>query len=141
MRTVLTTCAVLLLLATMPARASVEGRWLNADGDGWVQISLDTGAPVGRIAGSPNEQPERFDELNPDPELRSRSLLDLVILEGFEPDGDGKWKGGTIYDPNTGKTYKCKMKLVDENTLEVRGYIGFALVGRTETWTRVVSDN
>ena len=51
-------------------------------------------------------------------------------------DGDGKWSGGFIYDPNSGKTYRGKLRLVDTNTLEVRGFIGISLIGRTETWTR-----
>ena len=47
------------------------------------------------------------------------------------------WSGGTIYDPEEGKTYKCVMKLADENTLNVRGYIGVPAFGRTVTWLRV----
>ena len=41
-----------------------------------------------------------------------------------------------VYDPDSGKTYKCKLKLIDHNTLEIRGYIGISLLGRSETWTR-----
>jgi uncharacterized protein (DUF2147 family) len=57
-------------------------------------------------------------------------------LDGFDYAGEGKWKNGRVYDPNSGKTYKCKLTLVDENTLELRGYIGISLLGRTETWSR-----
>jgi uncharacterized protein (DUF2147 family) len=57
-------------------------------------------------------------------------------MDGFTYSGEGKWKSGRIYDPNSGKTYKCKVTPVNENTLELRGYIGFSLLGRTETWTR-----
>ncbi len=51
-------------------------------------------------------------------------------------DGDGKWSGGFIYDPNSGKTDHCKLKLKDRNTLKLRGYIGISLLGRTDIWTR-----
>jgi len=51
-------------------------------------------------------------------------------------DGDGEWSGGTIYDPNNGKTYSCKLKLTGPDTLKVRGYIGISLIGRSETWKR-----
>ena len=51
-------------------------------------------------------------------------------------DGPGEWKGGDIYDPESGKTYSSYMFLKDKNTLKVRGYVGISLFGRTEVWTR-----
>ncbi|MBN1327649.1 MAG: DUF2147 domain-containing protein, partial [Candidatus Cloacimonetes bacterium] len=47
-----------------------------------------------------------------------------------------KWKGGTIYDPESGKTYSCTMKLSGDQ-LEIRGFIGISLLGRTEVWSRI----
>ena len=44
---------------------------------------------------------------------------------------------GTIYDPRDGKTYKCRMTLKKDGTLEVRGYLGLALFGKTVVWTRI----
>jgi uncharacterized protein (DUF2147 family) len=118
----------------------VEGVWLSADGSGWIKIELGDKGLIGSIAGSPDEtgnrQPSDTDVLNPDPALQDRLLLGLTIMDGFTYAGEGKWKNGRIYDPNSGKTYKCKVTLVNENTLELRGYIGFSLLGRTETWTR-----
>ena len=55
-------------------------------------------------------------------------------------DGDGLWKKGTIYDPDNGKTYKCKLRLVSDDVLNVRGYIGVSLIGRTSQWTRVKAE-
>jgi len=69
--------------------------------------------------------------------LRDRPLTGLDLFAGFAYDGDGRWTGGTIYDPNSGKTYRCIITWVDGNTLKVRGYIGVPMLGRTETWTRV----
>ncbi len=60
----------------------------------------------------------------------------MVIIEDMERDGD-EWEGGTILDPANGKTYKAKMELDGANTLDVRGYIGIPLLGRTQTWHRV----
>ncbi len=68
--------------------------------------------------------------------MRNRPLIGLEILSGFEYAGDGRWTGGTIYDPDNGKTYRCKLRFVDRDTLEVRGYIGISLIGRTEVWKR-----
>jgi uncharacterized protein (DUF2147 family) len=121
--------------ATVP----IEGVWLSADGTGWIRIEMGPNGPIGIIEGSPDPEQRKKsdkDELNPDPELRDRLLLGLTIMDGFSFAGDGKWKSGRIYDPNSGKTYKCKLTLVDANTLELRGYIGISLLGRTETWTR-----
>ena len=121
---------------------SIEGVWLSADGTGWIEIELGPDGPVGRIAGSPDdpdkERPSDLDELNPDPALRERPLMGLAIMDGFTSGSGGKWKNGRIYDPNSGKTYKCKLTQVDSNTLELRGYIGISLLGRTEQWTRKI---
>ena len=128
----------LLALPAEPA-ASVAGVWLSADGTGWISIEIGEDGPVGSIEGSPDDDertPSDKDVLNPDPALRDRLLMGLTIMDGFKPAGDGKWKGGRIYDPNSGKTYKCKLTLVDADTLELRGYIGISLLGRTESWSR-----
>ncbi|RZK99674.1 MAG: DUF2147 domain-containing protein, partial [Hymenobacter sp.] len=59
------------------------------------------------------------------------------FMQGFSYDGDDKWDNGKIYDPESGKTYSCYMKLESANTMEVKGYIGFSLIGKSQTWTRV----
>lgn len=112
----------------------VEGVWVTADGDGWVEIRRDGELYHGAIVGPTNDG--RLDDENPDPALRDRPLFGLRILEGFKDAGEGKWKDGTIYDPNNGKTYSCVIELEDDETLKVRGFIGLSLFGRTERWTR-----
>lgn len=77
----------------------------------------------------------RIDRENPEAELRTRPIQGLTVLEGFVRSGN-KWTDGTIYDPNNGKTYRCKMHLKGEK-LKVRGYVGVSLFGRTTVWTRV----
>jgi len=123
------------LADVMPA---IDGIWLSGDGDGWVEISATATGLSGIITGSPNTSEERpdTDEKNPDPALRDRLLIGLNLFTGFEYEGDGRWSGGTIYDPNSGKTYRCIVTMLDDSTLKVRGYIGMPLLGRTETWTR-----
>ena len=118
--------------------AAVAGRWLTQEGDGWIRIALVGDSLQGSIAGAPPGSPSEreFDDRNPDPTLRNRPLDGLVIMTGFEFAGDGNWQNGTVYDPNSGKTYKCSITLIDDNTLKLRGYIGIALFGRSETWTR-----
>ncbi len=65
-----------------------------------------------------------------------RPGIELQILEGFTYSGENVWQGGRIYAPDNGKTYKCKMTMTDPNRLEVRGFIGFSFIGRTEIWIR-----
>jgi uncharacterized protein (DUF2147 family) len=80
----------------------------------------------------------KVDRENPDPALRDRTILGLEIVRGLEWAGDGRWQGGTIYDPESGKTYKSKAELADGGAaLDLRGYIGISLLGRTSRWTRV----
>ncbi|MFY0604241.1 MAG: DUF2147 domain-containing protein [Flavobacteriaceae bacterium] len=67
---------------------------------------------------------------------KNQPILGMNILTGLKKNGD-EWSGGKILDPKNGKEYKCYIKLLDENTLKLRGYIGFSLFGRTAIWKRV----
>ncbi len=68
---------------------------------------------------------------------KDKPILGMDIIRGLRKDGD-QWDGGTILDPEQGKIYKCKMSLQPGGQkLEVRGYIGISLLGRTQTWERV----
>lgn len=78
---------------------------------------------------------DKLDVENPDEQLRKRPIIGMNLIEGFVFD-DGKWEGGTIYDPENGKTYDCIIKLKGKK-LDVRGYIGVAMFGRTVTWEKV----
>ncbi len=125
------------LLATANQAQDIEGVWLNANGDGYIEFIINDDVLTGTIIGSPLPEDEyRKDENNPDPALRERLLEGTTILKDFTYAGDKLWKGGTIYDPNNGKTYDCKITFIDDQTIEVRGYVGISLFGRTEVWTR-----
>lgn len=80
--------------------------------------------------------PGKKDTNNPDPKLRNRDLVGAVILQNFTFTGES-WESGTIYDPNSGKTYDCILKVKDKNQkLDIRGFVGSAMFGRTSTWSR-----
>ena len=68
--------------------------------------------------------------------LKNKPILGMQILSGLKKDGK-EWNGGKIIDPNSGKEYKAKMSLNGNDKLDVRGFIGISLVGRTQTWQRV----
>jgi uncharacterized protein (DUF2147 family) len=112
----------------------VLGVWLTEDKQGKIQIYKQGNAYFGKIISG--NEPNRVDDKNPDEKLRSRKLIGAVILSNFVFDGKGTWEDGKIYDPNNGKTYSCLMKFKNDNTLEIRGYVGIAMFGRTAYWTR-----
>lgn len=67
----------------------------------------------------------------------NKPIVGLVIMKGLKKDGD-EYSGGTIMDPNNGKTYKCKIEVIEGGAkLKVRGYIGVSLAGRNQFWQRV----
>jgi uncharacterized protein (DUF2147 family) len=73
-------------------------------------------------------------------ERKGQPVQGMTILRGIKPDANdkGTWVGGDILDPNNGKIYKVLIKLVDGGKkLDVRGYIGMPMLGRTQTWLRV----
>ena len=97
----------------------------------WLEEPLYTADDEDGEEGEP-----KVDKNNPDEALQARPIMGLVLMEGFRYDGKGLWHKGTIYDPDNGKTYKCKVKLGEDDVLKVRGFIGFSMIGRTSVWTR-----
>src|SRR5204863_3693239 len=113
---------------------SPVGLWATEGQRGQVKIESCGDKLCGAIAAlaEPNNaegQPKR-DRNNPNEGLRERPIVGLAILQGFAADKDehGKWAGGTIYEPESGSTYKCTMTLQADGTLEVRGYVGLPLL-------------
>jgi uncharacterized protein (DUF2147 family) len=78
----------------------------------------------------------KIDRRNPDPALRSRPILGLQVIEGLTAAGNGTWEHGKCYDPESGNTYRCKMHMSAPDRLEMRGYVGIPLFGRTYALTR-----
>ena len=113
----------------------VLGNWLTQDRDGIIEISLASdGSYRGRIVGG--NDPGRLDTTNPDPALRTERLKGHVIMQGMRYIGDGHWSTGTIRDPNNGHIYKCRMQLLAPDRLQIRGFLGVSVLGRSQIWTR-----
>jgi uncharacterized protein (DUF2147 family) len=127
----LVTLTTLLATAQAPSDA-VVGHWFNAEKDGKVQIYKQGNKYYGKLVWM---KTPRKDNQNPDDKLKTRDLQGVVLLNNFTYDGKN-WEDGSIYDPKNGKTYSCIIKQKNSNTLEIRGYIGISLIGRTTTWTR-----
>ena len=66
---------------------------------------------------------------------RQNPIIGLNLVSDFKFEGDDRWDSGRIYDPESGKTYACKLRL-ERDALKVRGYVGLSLFGRTEVWQR-----
>lgn len=136
--------AIILLLAQNLFSQAVSadlilGTWLTASGKAKVQIYKQNDLYFGKIVWLKNPTYEdgkpKVDKNNPDKGLQTVPLLGLNMLKGFKFDDD-EWEDGTIYDPENGKTYSCYIKY-REGLLDLRGYIGFSLIGRTQTWFRI----
>jgi uncharacterized protein (DUF2147 family) len=69
-------------------------------------------------------------------ERKNQPILGLVIIRNMQR-SDGEYSGGDILDPDNGSVYRCKMHVEGGTRLIVRGYIGFSLLGRNQTWQRV----
>jgi uncharacterized protein (DUF2147 family) len=85
----------------------------------------------------PDTGESKLDKNNPDESMQSAPLRGYRMLKDFEYVGEGEWAEGTIYDPENGNTYSSVIKLKDDNTLDIRGFIGVKTFGRTDEWKRL----
>ncbi|MFM7020672.1 MAG: DUF2147 domain-containing protein [Aquirufa sp.] len=135
----LLTLSTFLLISLTSAIANTSpdvilGEWISEAKDGKISIFKQGDRYFGKITWG--KTPGKKDSNNPDPKLRNREIVGTVILKDFVFDGE-KWESGTIYDPHSGKTYDCILKVKDNNKkLDIRGYIGTPMFGRTATWSR-----
>ncbi len=120
---------------------AILGKWLNASGEAQIQIYKKGDLYAGKIVWLKNPNDEagkpKLDSKNPEQGLQKRALIGAEILQNFAYSSTNTWEKGRIYDPKTGKTYDCKLSMTSSDKLDVRGFVGFSLLGRTETWNRV----
>lgn len=119
---------------------AIIGKWINSSGEAHVDITKRGDKYFGKIVWLKDPKDEKgtvkTDVKNPDESLQSKPILGLEILKNFIFE-DGKWTDGKIYDPKSGKTYSCNMTMKGNDILNMRGYVGISLIGRSETWKRV----
>ncbi|GAB3325566.1 DUF2147 domain-containing protein [Larkinella ripae] len=121
---------------------AVLGTWLNGTKRGQIQIYKKGDQYFGKLVWlkEPNDPvtgKPRTDVKNSELNLRTRPLVGLDVMKDFTYDGGKVWEDGSIYNPEDGKLYSCKLTLKNPNTLDVRGYVGISLLGKTQTWTRI----
>ncbi|MAP81411.1 MAG: hypothetical protein CL526_10020 [Aequorivita sp.] len=141
MKKILLTFSLVVLTVFTSSAQDVFGKWKTFDDEtgeakSIVEIYEENGKVFGKVVEILN--PAKKDAIctKCPGKDKGEPILGLVIIKDLEKDGD-EYNDGTIMDPNNGKIYKCFIELDGANKLDVRGYIGFSLLGRTQTWTRV----
>ena len=119
---------------------SIEGTWITTDDEtgnqkSEVLIFKENGKLYGKIIKLllPEDQGKKC--INCKGKNKDQSIVGMLIINDLQLD-DYSWEDGTILDPKSGKVYDCNIGFEDSNTLKVRGYIGFSLLGRTQIWKR-----
>jgi len=128
--------------AQTPPPAPPLGVWADDSGDSHIELYRCGEELCGRLVWlrqptDANGKP-RLDEHHPDVERRTRPLLNLTVLEhlAYNP-ANYRWEGGKIYDPENGRTYSCYVSAAGKDRLEMKGYIGFSVMGSSHYWQRV----
>lgn len=131
----------LMFLGTYVFGQSPVGTWKTIDDEtgkekSYVEIFEKDGKYYGKVTKilTKGKENSKCDKCSGD--LKGKPILGMVVLSGLKKDGS-EWSGGKIVDPNSGKEYKASMKLNGKDKLDVRGYVGISLVGRTQTWHKV----
>lgn len=131
----------LFMLAVSANSQTVLGKWKTFDdktGDAKsiVEITERGGKIYGKVVELLNPKMKDVKCKDCPGDDKGKPVVGIEVLKGLSKKGD-KYEDGKIMDPASGKTYKCTLQLDGDNTLKVRGYIGFAALGRTQTWERV----
>jgi uncharacterized protein (DUF2147 family) len=144
MKNILITLALAAAAGSVLAQGTPVGLWKTIDDDGkteksLVRISDAGGALSGKIEKITDsaKQDSKCDKCAD--ERKDKPVQGMTIIRNARADNDKlQWEGGDILDPTDGKLYKLRLKPVDGGKkLEVRGFVGAVLFGRTQTWIRV----
>jgi uncharacterized protein (DUF2147 family) len=117
----------------------ILGEWWTERNQGRVRITRDKdgtfrGTTTCCVHKNDPDNPD-IDKFNPKPELRTRTTLGIVIFWKLQYD-DGEFVDGYVYNPRDGKTYRIDMKIIDRDTIKIRGYVGISLLGQSQFWKR-----
>ena len=119
---------------------SIEGTWVTTDDETGKQksevfIYKENGKLYGKITKLLLPEDQGKICINCKGKNKDKSIKGMVIINDLQLD-ENTWEDGTILDPKSGKVYDCNIGFEDTNTLKVRGYLGFSLLGRTQIWKR-----
>jgi len=130
---------VALFLATL-SYAQIEGKWKTIDDETGQEKSIVEifKKSDGKYYGKVTQlliKPANANCVDCKDDRKNKPILGMEVVRGLKKDGN-EFTGGTITDPKTGKTYKCTITRSGDK-LNVRGYIGFSLIGRNQTWHKL----
>lgn len=114
---------------------AIIGTYMTDKNEGMVEITKKGTKYNGTLIWT--KTPGKLDLNNPDKKQQTDKLAGKEILKDFDFDGKDLWHKGTIYDPKNGKTYSCKITRDEKGSLNVRGFIGVSMLGRTAFWVKV----
>ena len=124
------------ILLYAPAAGAQTGRWLTASGNLEVEIT-----PCGQaLCGTAVRVLANNSMSNPAVSMGDRPALGLKVLRDFTASDGGTWFGH-IFDRENGKTYRCRMKELGPDELEIHPYVGLPLFGQTQIWHRVPAES
>lgn len=129
-----------LIISLFTQTPSIEGTWITQDDEtgkkkSEVLIYKENGKLYGKITKLLLEEDQGKKCVKCKGTNKDQPIEGLVIIKALEFD-DESWDDGTILDPKSGKVYDCSIGFENDNTLKVRGYLGFSLLGRTQIWLR-----
>lgn len=117
------------------------GIWEPSHGKAKIKIEKIADKYYGKIVWlkepSFEDGTPKLDKNNPDAAMKEVPVKGLRILKDLQYTGKDEWSEGTIYDPENGTTYSGIVKMIDENTLDLRGYVGAKTFGRSDIWKRL----
>ncbi|KIA87930.1 MULTISPECIES: DUF2147 domain-containing protein [Kaistella] len=130
---------VALMFATL-SYAQIEGKWKTIDDEtGQAKSIVEISKKAdGKYYGKVVQlliKPEHANCIDCKDDRKNKPILGMEVIRDMKKDGN-EFTGGTITDPKTGKTYKCTITK-DGDKLNVRGFIGFSFIGRSQTWYQV----
>ena len=131
---------LILFLTFILQTDSIEGTWVTTDDETGKQksevfIYKENGKLYGKITKLLLPEDQGKICINCKGKNKDKSIKGMVIINDLQLD-ENTWEDGTILDPKSGKVYDCNIGFEDTNTLKVRGYLGFSLLGRTQIWKR-----
>ena len=119
----------------------ILGIWLEEEKQSKIEIYKKNNRFFGKIIWLKEPLDEngkiKLDKENPNSSLRKNPINGLVIMKNLKYIKKGEWSNGEIYDARSGKTYSLEVYMNNPNKLDLRGYLGFTLFGKTTSWTRV----
>ncbi len=145
MKTALIALSLVAACGTALAQSTPAGLWKTIDDETKQEKSLVRITETGGVYSGKIEKLSDPTKANAvcescTDERKDKPVVGMVILRNIREakDDKGVFEGGDILDPNNGKVYKAKLKPIDGGKkLEMRGYIGAPMFGRTQTWIRV----